>query len=113
MVDTKLGVEGRPNVGDPTRAPDAGEEYIEPGLASLEGERPLGGSGEDDRGGGPDPVYFFCMRVMEKMACEREDWAFMSVSFVRRMAVPFRSRLEVRLNSQRQKNEIVVKQLTS
>jgi len=41
---------------------------MEPGRASLEGERPPGGSGEDDRGGGADPVYFFCVRVKEKMA---------------------------------------------
>ena len=89
MAATKLGVEGRPNVGDDTRAPDTGLVYIDPGLASREGERPPGGSGEEDRGGGPDPVYFFCVRVREKIACEREDCAFMSVSFVRRIAVPF------------------------
>jgi hypothetical protein len=116
MAATKLGVEGRPNVGDATRVPDAGVAYIDPGRANLEGERPPGGRGEDDLGGSPDPVYFFCVRVREKIACEREDCAFMSVSFVRRMAVPFRSRLEKHLHSQCLKNcadEIILRQLTT
>ena len=87
MADAKLGVEGRP-VGDP------GLEYMDPGRANREGERPPGGRGEDERGGGPEPVYFFCVRVREKMACERDDCAFISVSLVRRMAVPLRRRLD-------------------
>ena len=79
-------------MGEATRA--AGPAYIEPGLANLEGERPPpGGRGDEDRGGIPEPVNFFCVKLREKMACEREDWAFMSVSFVRRMDVPFRMRL--------------------
>jgi hypothetical protein len=35
-------------------------------------------------------VNFFWVKVSEKMACEREDWAFISVSLVRLIAVPFR-----------------------
>jgi hypothetical protein len=93
IAEAKLGVEGRPFVGELTRAPP-GPAYIEPGRVNLEGERPPGGRGDDERGGGPDPVYFFCVRVREKMACEREDCAFMSVSLVRRMDVPFRRRLK-------------------
>jgi len=90
MAAEKLGVEGRPlKVGDETRfaALDV-VAYIEPGRARRDGERP-GGCGDDERGGWPVPVYFFWVNVSEKMACERDDWAFMSVSFVRRMAVPF------------------------
>ena len=41
---------------------------MDPGRASRDGERPLGGRGEGDRGGGPDPLYFFCVRVKEKIA---------------------------------------------
>ena len=61
--------------------------YTEPGRARREGERPEGGRGEEERGG-DEPVYFFWVRVSEKMACEREDCAFISVSLVRLMAVP-------------------------
>ena len=82
-----LGVPGRPNVGEETRLP--GEPArMEPGRARREGDRPLGGSGEEERGGGPEPLYFRWTRVKEKMACEREDCAFISVSFVRRIDVP-------------------------
>lgn len=95
IAETKLGVEGRPpKVGDATRlAPAAEDPYMDPGRARREGERPPGGSGEEDRGGGLEPAYFFCVSVREKIACERDDWAFMSVSLVRRMDVPFRSKL--------------------
>src|SRR5258706_1063782 len=34
------------------------------------------------------------MRVREKTACDREDWAFISVSCVRRIELPCRRRLE-------------------
>jgi hypothetical protein len=70
MAEAKLGVEGRPNGGEATRfaAGDDPPAYIEPGRTSLEGERPPGGSGEEDRGGWPEPVYFFCVKVREKMA---------------------------------------------
>ena len=34
----------------------------------------------------PVPLNFFWVSVTEKMACERDDCAFMSVSFVRRCA---------------------------
>jgi hypothetical protein len=66
---------------------------IDPGRASRDGERPVGGNGDEARGGGPAPVYFFWVSVREKMAWERDDWAFISVSFVRRMEVPWRIRL--------------------
>lgn len=85
-------------MGDATREPVAELEvpYTDPGRASLEGERPLGGKGDDDRGGAPEPVNFFCVKVREKMAWDREDWAFISVSFVRRIEVPFRISLKRR-----------------
>lgn len=75
MPDVNVfGVEGRPNVGDTIPlAIGEGPLYIEPGRANLEGERPPGGSGEDERGGWPEPVYFFWVSVNEKMAWERED----------------------------------------
>jgi hypothetical protein len=62
MAAWKLGVAGLPNVGDATRLPaPAAElpEYTEPGRASREGDRPAGGKGDDERGGAPEPVYFF------------------------------------------------------
>ncbi len=94
MADVKLGVPGRPKVGDETLLPAAPPPYIvEVGRARRDGERPLGGRGEEERGGGVEPVYFFCVSVRENMACEREDWAFISVSFVRRSEVPCRIRL--------------------
>lgn len=94
IADAKLGVWGRPKVGDATRDPvPVAPLYTEPGRASREGERPPGGSGDEDRVGEVGPVYFFCVRVRENIACEREDCAFMSVSFVRLMDVPFRMRL--------------------
>lgn len=88
MAIAKLGVEGRPNVGE--AAPPA---YTEPGRANLEGDRPVGGKGEDDLGGCPEPVNFFCVKVRENIAWDREDCAFMSVSLVRRIELPFLSRL--------------------
>jgi len=95
IAEAKLGVWGRPNVGDDTLVALLEEEgvYTEPGRARREGERPPGGNGETERGGGLVPVYFFWVRVREKMACDREDWAFISVSLVRRMDVPFRMSL--------------------
>ena len=63
------------------------------GRASLDGERPEGGRGEDDLGGGPEPTYFFWINVREKIACERDDCAFMSVSFVLLIEVPCRIKL--------------------
>jgi hypothetical protein len=73
IADTKLGVGGRPNVGDDTLALVLVDEYTEPGRARREGERPFGDNGEEERGGGVEPVYFFWVRVSEKIACERED----------------------------------------
>ncbi len=77
IADAKLfGVEGRPEVGEATRLLAGDEpppEYKDPGRVSLEGDRPAGGSGEEDRGGCPDPVYFFWVSVKEKIACDRED----------------------------------------
>lgn len=72
-VTKLLGVEGRPNRGEAIPLATGEPLYIEPGRANLEGERPPGGSGEEDRGGWPEPVYFFWVKVKEKMACERED----------------------------------------
>ena len=96
MAIAKLGVAGRPIVGEATLllAGEGPPAYIEPGRASLEGERPPGGRGDEDRGGCPEPEYFFCVKVREKMACDREDCAFMSVSFVRRIELPFLSKLQ-------------------
>lgn len=58
IAAAKLGVEGRP--------PRVGEEalplglYTELGRASLEGDLPPGGRGEEERGGTfREPVYFF------------------------------------------------------
>lgn len=42
----------------------------------------------DAAGGEPEPVYFLCSRVSEKIACDREDWAFISVALVCRSAEP-------------------------
>lgn len=90
----EVGVPGRDGI-ERRLAGDAGWfANMEPGRARRDGERAdVLGSGEVERGGGPDPANFFCVRVREKMACEREDWAFMSVSLVRRIAVPFRMSL--------------------
>jgi hypothetical protein len=93
LADTKLGVAGRPKVGEDILAPPAGPEYMDPGRARREGERPPGGSGDEERGGGPEPLYLFCVSVREKMAWDRDDWAFISVSLVRLMDVPLRRRL--------------------
>jgi len=96
MADAKLGVEGRPNVGEATLFPevDGPPAYMEPGRASLEGDRPPRGRGDDDLGGCPEPVNFFCVKVREKIAWDREDCAFMSVSLVRRIELPFMRRLK-------------------
>jgi hypothetical protein len=56
IADAKLGVGGRPDVDEATE--DPAPVYMDPGRASRDGERPLGGRGDDDRGGGPEPVYF-------------------------------------------------------
>lgn len=70
MAAAKLGVAGRPKVGEDTLE----ECTVELGRASRDGERPPpGGSGEEDRGGAPPPTYFFCVKVKENMACDRED----------------------------------------
>jgi hypothetical protein len=90
MADANEGVGGRPGVGDAVPPP----VNTDPGRARREGERPVGGRGEEERGGGPDPVNFFCTSVREKMAWDRDDCAFISVSLVRRMAVPLRIRLQ-------------------
>lgn len=68
IPDVKLGVEGRPNAGE--LRPADGCCIIEPGLVRRDGERPPGGSGDDERvdGGPPDPVYFFCVSVNENIA---------------------------------------------
>lgn len=60
MAAWKLGVDGRPIVGDDTLGPVGDDPvlYKEPGRARREGERP-GGRGEEERGGRPEPVYFF------------------------------------------------------
>ena len=58
MADWKLGVAGRPNVGEDTLLPPAGP-ITEPGRAIRDGDRPPGGSGDDERGGAPLPVNFF------------------------------------------------------
>lgn len=93
IAEWKLGVGGRPKVGEETLAPGPPAPYTEPGRASLDGERPVGGNGDDERGGGPEPVNFFWVRVKEKIACDRDDCAFMSVSLVRRIAAPLRIKL--------------------
>jgi hypothetical protein len=72
---------------------EAAPGSIEPGLPSFDGGRPPPGMGELERGGGPDPVNLRWVSVREKMAWERDDCAFMSVSFVRRTDVPCRMRL--------------------
>lgn len=61
MVEAKLGVDGRPNVGEEARlAAVLGPVIRDPGRARREGERPVGGSGDEDRTGGAElPVYFF------------------------------------------------------
>jgi hypothetical protein len=56
IAEAKLGVAGRPNVGDATVFP--APVYVDPGRVNRDGERPPGGSGEEERGGGPEPVYF-------------------------------------------------------
>jgi hypothetical protein len=70
MAVEKPGVEGRPIVGEGARlAADDGPPNIDPGRAKREGERPVGGKGDDERVIGTDePVYFFWMSVREKMA---------------------------------------------
>jgi len=70
IAEAKLGVDGRPGVGEETlllvgEGPPA---YIDPGRANLEGDRPAGGRGDDDLTEGTEPEYFFCVRVREKIA---------------------------------------------
>jgi hypothetical protein len=55
IADGMPGVTGRPNVGEETRLPD-GPASIEPGRARREGDLPLSGRGEEERGGPPEPV---------------------------------------------------------
>jgi hypothetical protein len=51
-AEANPGVDGRPaTVLEPV--------YIDPGRASRDGDRPPAGSGEEERGGGPEPLYFF------------------------------------------------------
>lgn len=73
IPEEKLGVEGRPKLGE--ALPVEGCCIIDPGRASREGERPPGGSGDEERveGTPPEPVNFFCINVKENMACDRED----------------------------------------
>jgi hypothetical protein len=80
-------------VGDDTLFPDALPYIVDEGRARRDGDLPPGGRGDDEREGRPEPVYFFWDNVKEKMACEREDWAFMSVSLVLRIDVPLRIKL--------------------
>lgn len=87
----KLGVPGLPKVGLPTLADEGLPTYIDEGRANREVVGEVGGMGlvrPLEAREGIVPVYFFCVRVKEKMACDRDDWAFMSVSFVRRMEEP-------------------------
>lgn len=59
IAEAKLGVPGRPGVGEEALLPAVEVLlYIEPGRASREGERP-GGRGELERGGCPVPTNFF------------------------------------------------------
>lgn len=95
MAAAKLGVAGRVPVGEATRELPGPAPYTEPGRARREGERPFEGRGDEERGGGPEPTNLRWVRVREKMAWEREDWAFMSVSLVRRIEEPLRRRLGV------------------
>lgn len=73
MADWKLGVAGRPNVGEEKRLVVEEPYIVDPGRAMREPGRPPGGSGEEERGGGFEPEYFFWVSVKEKMACERDD----------------------------------------
>lgn len=74
MAVWKLGVAGLPMVGDDTLALlEPILVYNDPGRARRDEERPPGGNGEDERGGKPEPVYFFWVSVREKIACERDD----------------------------------------
>ena len=57
MADGMFGVPGRPKVGDETRLP-GDPARMEPGRARREGDRPLGGRGEEERGDRPEPLYF-------------------------------------------------------
>ena len=57
MAEAKDGVAGRPKVGLETRFADP-PLYWETGRARRDGERPPGGTGVVERGGGPDPVNF-------------------------------------------------------
>lgn len=68
MADWKLGVDGRPKVGEETRLVVEEPYIMEPGRAMRDAGRPPGGSGEEERGGGFEPEYFFCVSVKEKIA---------------------------------------------
>jgi len=61
MAEPKLGVPGLPKVGEATLF--EGPAIMDPGRVKRDGDLPgpLGGSGEDDRGGGRgfEPTYFF------------------------------------------------------
>lgn len=96
MPEVKLGVDGRPKVGEDTRLPEDEGGIMELGRARRDGERPPpGGRGDEERAGGlgPVPVNFFWVRVREKIAWDRDDCAFISVSLVRLIEVPLRMRL--------------------
>ena len=91
MAGPKLGVPGLPGVGEETLS--EGPTIMDPGRAKHDGDLPgpPGGSGEGDRGGGRG----FEVRVSENIAWDREGCAFISISFVRRMEEPLRSRLGI------------------
>lgn len=61
MPEAKLGVDGRPKVGEDTRLPEDEGGIMELGRARRDGERPPGGKGDEERaeGLGPEPVNFF------------------------------------------------------
>ena len=91
----KLGVCGRPKVGELTRLLVPMD--TEPGRAirdTLGGDRGVERPPELPPLALPAPECLRWMRVKEKMACERDDWAFMSVSLVRRSEEPERMRLQ-------------------
>ena len=69
MAEPKLGVPGLPKVGEETLFEEPA--IMDPGRAKRDGDLPgpLGGRGEDDRGGrGFVPTYFLWVRVSENMA---------------------------------------------
>ena len=68
VTELRLGVPGRPEIGEETLLVDA---------------------------------HFFLSEGEREDGVRREDCAFASVSFVRRMDVPFRDRLEMELGSEK------------